>query len=226
MSEQITPLAGSIVSISPNLPASYNQASFEAVTGLIEVKQAISLSGGGFTMEESSYVLLKDGSTVQRPGVKTYNPYEMEFQDLPSDPGQSAYKNLALNRQPMTLKIEFSNGDIEYTVARGNGFTPAGGAAGDFRNATVSFWQDEKGAIVVPGAGTSTFTLAYTAGANGSILGATPQTVVRGNDGSPVAAVPAATYKFVQWSDGSTQNPRVDTFINGNISVTATFALI
>lgn len=224
MAEQITVLAGSVVSISATLPASYLQASFEALT-YTEVQQAISLSGGGFTMEESSYVLLKDGTTVQRPGVKTYNPYEMEFQDLPSDPGQELYKSLSLNRQPFAMKIEFSNGDIEYTVARGNGFTPAGGAAGDFRNATVSFWQDEKGAIVVPGSGSSTYTLAYTAGTNGSLIGASPQTVVRGNDGSPVAAVPDATYEFVEWSDGNTDNPRVDTFINGNITVTATFAL-
>lgn len=224
MAEQITVLAGSVVSISAALPASYMQASFEGLT-YTEVKQATSLSGGGFTMEESSYVLLRDGTTVQRPGVKTYNPYEMEFQDLPSDPGQELYKSLSLNRQPFSMKIEFSNGDVEYTVARGNGFTPAGGAAGDFRNATVSFWQDEKGAIVVPSSGSSTYALTYTAGDNGSLIGASPQTVVRGNDGSPVAAVPDATYEFVEWSDGNTDNPRVDTFINGNITVTATFAL-
>ena len=225
MSDQITVLAGSIVEISATLPASYDLTGFQNVTGWLEIEQAISLSGGGFTMEESSYVLLKDGSTVQRPGVKTYNPYEMEFQDLPSDPGQSLYKSLTLHRLPFTLKITFSNGDIEYTVARGNGFTPAGGAAGDFRNATVSFWQDEKGAIVVPGTASATFTLTYTAGANGSLIGTSPQTVVRGNDGTPVAAVPDATYEFVQWSDGSTANPRVDVFVNGNITVEAEFAL-
>lgn len=226
MSDQITVLAGTIVEISPNLPASYDETGFENVTGFVEVAQAISLSGGGFTMEESSYVLLKDGSTVQRPGVKTYNPYEMEFQDLPSDPGQTLYKSLSLDRLPFTLKVTFSNGDVEYTVARGNGFTPAGGAAGDFRNATVSFWQDEKGAIVNPGTASAAFTLTYTAGANGSLIGTSPQLVVRGNNGTPVAAVADSGFEFTEWSDGSTANPRVDVFVNGNITVTAAFEAI
>lgn len=224
MSDQITPLAGSVVYISATLPATYNQAGFEAVPWT-EVMQTISLTGGGVTLEESSYVLLKDGNTVQRPGVKTYNAYEVEMQPLLSDAGQTLYRSLTEDRQPFSLKIVFSNGDTEYTTARGNGFAPGGGSAGDFRNATASFWQDEKGAITVPGSSSSTYTLTYTAGANGSILGASPQTVVRGNDGSPVAAVANATYEFVEWSDGDTSNPRQDVFINGNLTVTATFAL-
>jgi len=225
MSEPITVLAGSVVSISAALPATFDQTGFEALSWT-ELEQAISLSGGGFTMEESSYVLLKDGTTVQRPGVKTYNPYEMEFQDLTGATGQELYKDTSLNRLPFSMKIEWSNGDVEYTTARGNGYTPAGGAAGDFRNASVSFWQDEKGSIQVAGSASATYTLTYTAGANGSILGTSPQTVVRGNDGSPVAAVPASGYEFVAWSDGKTQNPRVDKFINGNVTVSASFALI
>ena len=225
MSEQITVLAGSVVSISATLPAAYNQASFAALTWT-ELEEATSLSGGGFTMEESSYVTLKDGTTVQRPGVKTYNPYEMEFQDLAGATGQELYKSLSIDRLPFAMRIQWSNGDVEYTVARGNGYTPAGGAAGDFRNATVSFWQDEKGAILVAGAAASTFTLTYTAGANGSLIGASPQTVVRGNDGTAVAAVADDTYEFTDWSDGSTDNPRVDKFINGNLTVTANFSLI
>ncbi len=70
-----------------------------------------------------------------------------------------------------------------------------------------------------------TYTLTYTAGANGSITGTTPQTVNAGANGTPVTAVPNANYHFVQWSDASTQNPRTDTNVAANISVTATFAI-
>src|SRR5204862_8102213 len=47
------------------------------------------------------------------------------------------------------------------------------------------------------------YTLTYTAGVNGSITGTTPQTVNHGADGTPVTAVPAAGYHFVNWSDAS-----------------------
>jgi hypothetical protein len=72
---------------------------------------------------------------------------------------------------------------------------------------------------------TVTFTLTYTAGANGSIIGTTPQTVNYGTDGAAVTAVPALGYHFVNWSDASTQNPRTDLNVTANISVTANFAI-
>src|SRR4029077_20245000 len=42
----------------------------------------------------------------------------------------------------------------------------------------------------------NTYTLTYTAGANGSIVGTTPQTVSYGSSGTPVTATPAAGYHF------------------------------
>ena len=70
-----------------------------------------------------------------------------------------------------------------------------------------------------------TFTLTYTAGANGSITGVSPQTVNYGASGTAVTAVPATGYHFVQWSDASTANPRTDTNVTANITVTASFAI-
>src|SRR5213594_4263265 len=69
------------------------------------------------------------------------------------------------------------------------------------------------------------YTLTYTAGANGSITGTSPQTVNHGSDGTAVTAVPNTGYHFVKWSDDSTANPRTDTNVTANISVTANFAI-
>lgn len=71
----------------------------------------------------------------------------------------------------------------------------------------------------------TTYTLAYTAGANGTITGASPQTVNIGANGSAVTATPAAGYHFVNWSDASTANPRTDTSVTANKSATANFAI-
>jgi len=69
-----------------------------------------------------------------------------------------------------------------------------------------------------------TFTLTYNPGTGGSVSGTTPQTVDCQSDGSAVTAVPDPCYYFVNWSDASTGNPRTDTDVTGDITVTANFA--
>ena len=71
----------------------------------------------------------------------------------------------------------------------------------------------------------NSYTLTYTAGANGTITGTSPQTVNHGASGTAVTAVPSTGYHFVNWSDASTANPRTDTNVTGDISVTANFAI-
>ena len=69
------------------------------------------------------------------------------------------------------------------------------------------------------------YNLNYSAGSNGSLTGTTSQTVAQGQSSSAVTAVPNTGYHFVNWSDSSTSNPRTDTNVQGNISVTANFAI-
>lgn len=71
---------------------------------------------------------------------------------------------------------------------------------------------------------TSGSTLAYAAGAGGTLSGPTSQIVSMGADGDPVTAVPNSDYHFVDWSDGLVENPRIDTNVTADIMVTANFA--
>lgn len=71
-----------------------------------------------------------------------------------------------------------------------------------------------------------TYTVEYSAGENGTLTGILFQTISEGSDGTPVEAVPDIDYKFVAWSDGITDNPRMDTNVTGNIIVSAQFATI
>lgn len=68
-------------------------------------------------------------------------------------------------------------------------------------------------------------TLAYTAGTGGSITGETSQTVLYGESGTTVTAVPVEGYEFVRWSDGVTTATRTDSNVTANITVTAEFAV-
>src|SRR5450830_624590 len=70
----------------------------------------------------------------------------------------------------------------------------------------------------------ASYTLAYTAGVNGTVTGTSPQTVGYGASGTTVTAVPNAGYHFVSWSDTSTTNPRTDTNVTVDVNVTAIFS--
>jgi serine protease len=72
----------------------------------------------------------------------------------------------------------------------------------------------------------NSYTLTYTAGANGSISGTTSQTVDHGSDGTSVEAVPDSGYLFSQWSDGSTENLRTDAGVTSDVTVEAVFLSI
>jgi len=69
------------------------------------------------------------------------------------------------------------------------------------------------------------YTLTYIAGAGGSVNGGGvfTQTVSHGGDGIFVLATPNPGFRFVDWSDGRTDNPRQDLAITGDFAVTANF---
>jgi uncharacterized repeat protein (TIGR02543 family) len=78
--------------------------------------------------------------------------------------------------------------------------------------------------IQVYGFAASSYTLTYSAGANGTLNGITPQTVSSGGSGTQVTAVANAGYHFVSWSDGVLTAARTDRNVTANTSVTANFA--
>jgi len=71
----------------------------------------------------------------------------------------------------------------------------------------------------------NSYNINYTAGVGGSISGDVAQTIIHGSDGTSVTAIPNSGYVFVDWSDGSTVNPRQDTNITSNTTYFANFAI-
>ena len=73
----------------------------------------------------------------------------------------------------------------------------------------------------------SVHTLTYTAGAHGTIVGTSPQTVADGANGSEVDAIPDDGYYFVGWSDSPLMPPkRKDVNVTADVNATAVFALV
>jgi hypothetical protein len=69
------------------------------------------------------------------------------------------------------------------------------------------------------------YTLSYDAGKNGTIKGTATQKIDYGGSGSPVTAVPAEGYHFLNWSDGVATAKRIDSKVTADFAVTANFAL-
>ena len=71
----------------------------------------------------------------------------------------------------------------------------------------------------------NSYSVTYTAGANGSITGTSSQTINHGSNATLVTATPAANHHFVSWSDNVLTAGRTDLNVVSNLSVSATFAI-
>jgi uncharacterized repeat protein (TIGR01451 family) len=69
----------------------------------------------------------------------------------------------------------------------------------------------------------SSYSLDYSSGGFGTIQGPASQTVFHGGDGAPVMAIPRLGFRFDAWSDGSTDNPRVEVEVTSAVDVAARF---
>ncbi len=67
------------------------------------------------------------------------------------------------------------------------------------------------------------FDVNYSAGENGNIEGVAKQNIYYGDNTTAVEAIPDEGYRFAKWSDGCTDNPRIDTDVKQNIDVQAIF---
>ena len=95
--------------------------------------------------------------------------------------------------------------------------------------ATTTITTQSSAATIVanyaPDAGEQ-WTLTYSAGNGGTIVGTAIQTVANAGNGTEVTGTPISGYYFVNWSDAVTTAARTDTNVTGNITVTANFSVI
>ena len=160
-----------------------------------------------------------------------------------TDSSVSANVSVTANFQVITYDLSYSagangslTGTTSQTVNYGSNGTAVTAVPADGYNfigwsdGVVTNPRTDSGvtadATVTASFASNSYNLIYTAGANGSLTGTATQLVTSGADGSAVTAVPATGYAFVNWSDSSTANPRTDTSVGSNLSVTANFSTV
>ncbi len=203
-------------------------------SGTISPTSAVVPDGGTATFNLSPATNWKIGSVSGCNGTLTGAAYKTG----PVSSNCTVTAQFVLNTYTLTYNAG-ANGSISgtspQTVNHGSSGSPVTAVA----NADYHFvkWSDGSTANPRTDSGVSgpitvsasfainSYTLSYSAGANGSISGTSPQTVNHGSSGSPVTAVADTSYHFVNWSDGSTANPRTDSGVTGPITVNASFAL-
>lgn len=84
---------------------------------------------------------------------------------------------------------------------------------------------DENIKIVAHFVATTEFHLKYTSSIGGFLEGDSLQLVNKNESGTPILAVPEQGYQFEKWSDGLTDNPRIDKNVLTDIEVTAIFSV-
>lgn len=217
---EIRTSAGTTLAVSASAPATYNLAGFQALT-FTEVSEITDLGEFGRQYELSTHKPLADRRTIKRKGSYNDGSIAVPLARDAADAGQALMKAASLSDDSYSYRIVTQDGTTFYFSAQCMSFTNVVGGVDSItgHNAQLEIDNDILEASAV------THTLTYTAGANGSILGTSPQTVGHGASGTPVAAVAASGYEFVSWSDSSTENPRVDTDVVANITVTANFQL-
>ena len=192
-------------------------------------------TGGGALSQVVVFGGSASAPTVQGNGQWAFSGWDKGFTNIQS--------NLTVTAQYTTkiLTLTYSagaGGTLSGTTSQSVEYGQSGSAVTAVPDSVHEFDQWSDGSTENPRTDTNvsanisvtaqfklkTYTLTYSAGAHGSISGTNPQTVEYGQSGSAVTAVPDTGYEFEQWSDGSTDNPRTDTDISGDMSFTAQFA--
>jgi M6 family metalloprotease-like protein len=177
---------------------------------------------GVVTVDAPSYAFSKkapaDGTTTQSTnmflswsGVNSASSYEYCYDSTNNDTCDATWSSAGTSTS--TDISGLTAGNTYYWQVRANVATVAAYADDNI------WWSFTVNTV------NTTHTLSYSAGGNGSLSGSTSQTVEHGTSGTAVTANPDTGYHFVQWSDGSTDNPRTDSNITDDINVIASFAI-
>ena len=217
---------GTLLLASVAVPATEDAAGYGALTytdvGYIEDPGE---HGGEATV--TNFTPVKTGVIDKLKGSIDYGSKDITMAAIGDDAGQSLLSGAfdgANKNAIVSIKTVDQEGNIDYFMCYVTRFRRQGGDANTVDMLSVQLAVRSK--VISDKFTTTYYSVTYTAGANGSIVGNPAQTVASGGDGSAVYAAPANLYQFSQWSDASTQNPRTDTGVVANIAVTASFTLI
>jgi hypothetical protein len=139
--------AGTLVSVSAGVPATYDAAGFGALTYTAVGEISTAPGSGGTKFEDVSYTVLDVRATKHLKGTSDQEEEEMEVIVTRSDAGQQLLKAALLSDNQYAFKVVYNNGEIDYFQALVTGFAGQGGDSNTVRMATVNFRRDYRNVV-------------------------------------------------------------------------------
>ena len=90
MSEDIKITVGTELHVAPEVPATYDEAGYDAITGFTEVGQVASIPTFGGSAEVPTFTPVKTGVVNKRKGSINYGAPTIPFANVLTDAGQQA----------------------------------------------------------------------------------------------------------------------------------------
>lgn len=212
--------AGSFLLVSPTRPVTYDAAGFQALPWT-EVAEITDLGEFGREYSQVTHAPLATRRTIKRRGGFNDGSITLPMARDAEDAGQALMAEALDSDDSYSYCIQVQDGSRFYFTAQCMSFKTSIGGVDSITGKTAQLEIDDD---IIEVSGVS-FALTYTADANGSIVGDTPQSVLQGGMGKPVFAQAAAGYRFLKWSDNSVANPRADGPIVAALNLTAQFEL-
>lgn len=220
-SENVRTSAGSKLLVTASRPVTYDAVGFQALAWT-EVAEITDLGEFGREYNQVTHQPLSTRRVIKRKGSFNDGSITLPMARDASDAGQGILEDALDSDDSYSYCIELQDGARFYFTAQCMSYKTNVGGVDSITGRTAQLEIDND-IIRVEGV---EYTLTYTAGSNGSIVGATPQTVPKGDVGKPVFALPDAGYRFVKWSDNKTDNPRADGPVVANLAIAAEFDVI
>lgn len=148
MADAIT-FSGTTIAVSANLPATYDDTGFAALT-YTDIGEVTTAPGsGGKTFEDVSWTTLADAATKHRKGTSDQAEQTMEIIDDRDDGGQDILKTALDSADEISMKVTYNNGEVDYAQILVTGYEGTGGDANTLRQSTVTFRRNYQGTIEV-----------------------------------------------------------------------------
>jgi hypothetical protein len=139
--------AGTLVSVSAGVPATYDASGFGALTYTAIGEISSAPGSGGTKFEDVSYTVLNVRATKHLKGTSDQEEEEMEVIVTRSDAGQILLKAALQSDNQYAFKVVYNNGEIDYFQALVTGFAGQGGDSNTVRMATVNFRRDYRNVV-------------------------------------------------------------------------------
>ena len=214
--------AGTTIFIGDALPANYDKAGFESVMWT-EIGEVTDLGEFGKEFNLVTHNALNNRRTVKRKGSYNDGAVTMQYAFQRQLQGQVDLRAALESDDSYPVKIVLQDGTHIYMSVQVMSAPVNVGSVDQITSASTTLEIDND-ILFEDGPTVNNVTVQYLAGANGSIIGDSEQVIASGSDTEAVYASADSGFAFVDWSDGSTDNPRNDTGVTGDLTVTANFA--